>query len=132
MLGGPKGEGESNVQGVFLFDLIGRCELSAVSLGSISCGECYTYRNGTVTTTVDYVLMDLATASMTESCENLSEVELNLSDHLPLSVTLGCDPSCSKEQKAQFDGVDWQSARASGALADYEKEVSGSFPARRL
>ena len=79
--------------------------------------------SATHTTTVDYVLMDLAAASMMESCETLSKVELNLSDHLPLSVTLGCDPSCSIEQKAQFDGVDWQNARARGALADYEKEV---------
>ena len=58
-LGGSRGLGDPNVQGVLLHDLLDRCELNVVSLGSLSSGETYTYRSGSTTTTVDYVLMDL-------------------------------------------------------------------------
>ena len=122
-LWGPRGTGDSNVQGVLLFDLLGRCEFSAMSLGSASGGECYTYKSGTTTTTVDYVLMDLAAASMMMSCEILVEADLNTSDHLPLTVALDCSQVCGKEQERSIVGVDWEEARQSGALLDYEMEV---------
>lgn len=80
---------------------MGRCELSAVSLGCLSYGDSYTFKSGTVTMTVDYVMMDLAAASMMEICETLQDAELNLSDHLPLLVTLVCDHSCCTEEKCR-------------------------------
>ena len=58
-LGGHVGVGESNLQGVLLQDVMDRCSLSAVSLGSLASGPGYTYCSGEVRTTVDYILMDV-------------------------------------------------------------------------
>ena len=47
-LGGPKGLGDPNVQGVLLNDLLDRCELNAVSSGAA-----HMYRCGSTIMTVD-------------------------------------------------------------------------------
>ena len=58
-LGGVRGTGEPNQQGVLLADLLDRCEMYAPSLSSIAKGPSYTYRRSSeVRTTVDYVLAD--------------------------------------------------------------------------
>ena len=67
--------------------------------------------------------MDLAAASMLVSCETLSEVELNTTYHLHLTIDLDCCQVCSKGQEEPFVGIDWDNARQSGALLDYVEEV---------
>ena len=49
-------------------DMLDRCEISAVYLGSLASGPTYTYCSGDVRTTVDYILMDVESALMTTSC----------------------------------------------------------------
>ena len=60
-------------------------------------------------TTFDYVMLDVCTASLLETCETLEEDDLTVSDHLPQSVTLKmvCEhPSIvSSDQKAVIDWV---------------------------
>ena len=106
-LGGSRGLGGSNVQGVLLHDLLDRCELNVVSLGSISSGETYTYRSGSTTTTVDYVLMDLDAVSLLRSCETLSEADLNTSNHLPLAVDMMCGSVGKLEEGDSIAKIDW-------------------------
>ena len=64
VLGGCRGIGEANQQGVLLEDLLRRCDLNAVSLGCLASGSGYTYVSGTVRTVVDYILMDVDVISM--------------------------------------------------------------------
>ena len=77
-----------------LQEMLERCELSAVSKGVLASGPGYTYCNGEVKTTVDYILMDVEAASMMTSCRTHLMEDLNTSDHLPLTVCLSYD-ACS-------------------------------------
>ena len=55
-LGGKRGVGQPNQQGILLHQLITRCNLYTVSLSSLSQGPQYTFQNSVSQTTVDYVL----------------------------------------------------------------------------
>ncbi len=101
-LAGPKGLGDANTQGVMLHDLICRCDLNAVTQGCAASGEKHTYKSGSTMTTVDYVLMDLVAASFMSSCVTLSEVDLNTSDHLPISVSLNCGSFVEPDEGGTF------------------------------
>ena len=122
-LGGSRGLGDPNVQGVLLHDLLDGCELNVVSLGSLSSGETYTYRSGSTTTIVDYVLMDLDAVSLLRSCETLSEADLNISNHLPLAVDMMCGSVGKLEEGDSIAKIDWDGARRSGDLLGYMAEV---------
>ena len=87
-------ECEQNMQGVLLQEMLERCELSAVSKGVLASGPGYTYCNGDVKATVDYILMDVEAASMMTSCCTHPMEDLNTSDHLPLTMSLSYD-ACS-------------------------------------
>ena len=52
-LGGIRGCGESNVQGVLVSDMVARCHLNAISLCSVSSGPIYTYVRGSRQTTIE-------------------------------------------------------------------------------
>ena len=74
---------DRNVQGVLVSEVMERCNLSAVSVGSLSSGPSFTYMSGDVQTTADVE----ATSLMLE-CSILSMDDLNTTDHLPLLVDL--------------------------------------------
>ena len=65
-LGGQRGVG--NTQGVLLYEMLGRCDLSVLSLGCIASGPFHTYHSGEVHTTIDYICGDLCAASLALSC----------------------------------------------------------------
>ena len=90
-LGGPRGRGDPNSQGVLLHELLQRCDLFAASLSNHAEGPDYTFWRGDTRTTVDYVLMDIDAASIMSSCVVQEEACLNTSDHL-----LGLGELCSK------------------------------------
>ena len=54
-----KGLGDPNVQGVLVSEVMERCNLSAVSVGSLLSGPSFTYLSGDVRTTVDNILADV-------------------------------------------------------------------------
>ena len=86
-LGGPKGCGDPNSQGV-LHELLRRSDLFIASLSNHAEGPHYTFWRGDTHTTVDYVLMDVDAAFIMSSCMIHDVACLNTSDHLPLSVTV--------------------------------------------
>ena len=51
-LGGQRGVGNTNNQGVLLYEMLGRCNLSVLSLGCIASGPPHTYHSGEVHTTL--------------------------------------------------------------------------------
>ena len=73
---GVKGLGDPNVHGLVVSEVMERCNLSAVSVGSWSSGPSFTYMSGDVRTTVDYVLADVEATSLMSSCHILSMDDL--------------------------------------------------------
>ena len=57
-LGGLRGRGVANAQGLLISELMSCYSLSAVSLGSLATGPQFTYVSGNVYSTVDYVFAD--------------------------------------------------------------------------
>ena len=124
-LGGARGVGDPNIQGIALHEVMDRCDLSAVSLGSMVTGPSYTNINGDTQTTVDYALANMDAISMTTTCHTLPMADLNTSDHLPLVIEMICG--------AGFDGaslpcppprIDWEQASTSGAIDVYREIIA--------
>ena len=88
VLGGVRGIGEPNQQGVLLHQLITHCNLYAVSLSSLSQGPQYTFQNSLSQTTVDYILVSHDTTEYVLQCFTHDHAPLNNSDHLPITATL--------------------------------------------
>ena len=81
-LGGIRGRGETNVQGVLVNDMLARCHLNAVSLGCAATGPLHTFVSSSKETTVDCILADEEATSMLSQCCTLPMEDLNTSDHL--------------------------------------------------
>ena len=92
-IGGVRGSGEPNQQGVLLSDLLDRCEMYAPSLSAIARGPSYTFwRSSDIRTTVDYVQADCEASHHVQECWVHDQHDLNTSDHLPISVQLSGGP----------------------------------------
>lgn len=57
-------DGEQNIQGAMLQQILEQCGLSAVSQGAMADGPGYTFCSGEVRSTMDYILMDVGAACM--------------------------------------------------------------------
>ena len=89
----------------------------------LACGEKYTYAQGRYTTTVDYCLIDSGYAHLINSCTTLPPMALNLSDHLPISISL----DTSTGPIFEFDNLNklnWQLAVEKSYAKDYSVSVS--------
>ena len=69
-LGGIRGRGETNVQGVLVNDMLTRCHLNAVSLGCAATGQHHTYMcvSDSKESIVDYIFADEEATSMLSWC----------------------------------------------------------------
>ena len=123
-LWGQRAHENPNVQGVLLGEVLDRCKLHAVSLGEGVSGPNYTYLSGNSSTTVDYILADVEASACIESCQVHEDSDLNSSDHLALSVTLSCDISTQFAKDPNWIRIDWAKAEKSGAMLNFQKEVS--------
>ena len=85
-LGGVRGQGIPNQQGVLLKQRVDRCELHAVSFSSVSDGPLYTFWNSEVQTTVDYVVASYKASHCIQRCFTHELSPLNCSDHLAITT----------------------------------------------
>ena len=129
VLGGCRGIGEANQQGVLLEDFLRRCDLNAVSLGYLASGPGYMYVSGTVwTVVVDYILMDVDVISMMSSCCTHSVDVLNTSDHLPLTVTPLYEAiSAPLSFDSSSTQIDWDFVWKSEAREEYNRRIQDSL-----
>ena len=130
-LGSKNCPGDQNLQGVLLQVVLKRCELSTVSQGALASEPFYTYCSGDVSTTVDYILMDVGAASLMDSCCTHAMDDLNTSDHLPLTVYLLHDvcfsiQSC-KDGILRCKRIDLVEAEKSGTLDKFAFEIQISI-----
>ena len=106
---GPRAKCNPNLQGVLLGDLLNRCKLHAVALGERVSGPRYTYKSGDTVNTVDYILADIEASSCIDTCQ-ISDDDLNTSDHLALSVTLLCNVPTQFSSDPNWIRIDWTKA----------------------
>ena len=123
-LGGPKGVGTPNHQGLLLQQHIIKSDLFVASLSDIAYGSPHTFQSGDTRTTIDYIMLDVSAASLLESCGTLEDDDLNTSDHLPQSVQLEflCKPNDSTVLGKIM--IDWSKVEFSCVLHTYHSEIS--------
>ena len=87
-LGGARGQGGANQQGILFHKLLVRCNIYAVSLSPLAMDPQYTCWNSATQTTVDYIIVSHDAADYIQQRSTLESVPLNNSDHLPISAVL--------------------------------------------
>ena len=96
-------------------------------MGSLASGPAYTYCSCDVQTTVDYILMNVESASMTTSCVTHESSDLNTCDHFPLTVSLIYSTvpmqDASENQNAMPSRIDWAEAERCGAVLAFSAEI---------
>ena len=123
-LGGPKGCGDPNSQGVLFHELLWRSDLFIASLSNHAEGPHYTFWRGDTHTTVDYVLMDVDVAFIMSSCMIHDVACLNTSDHLPLSVTVNVPTDSIELVNDLPTRIDWTKAEFSGASHSFQAAIT--------
>ena len=87
-LGGPRSTDLPNARGHLWKELIDHKSLFVPSLCQLASVPIHTYHSGPISTTVDYVLGNLALASSLTSCVISEDHPLNTSDHVPIFTCL--------------------------------------------
>ena len=125
-LGGPRGEGEPNLHGLLVKELVDRCSLYVISQSERSEGPSYTFWSSNHQTTVDYnIIGDADIASDVTRCFTHSVAPLNTSDHLPVSAVLRvakAPMSCYRTMS--HPQVNWSKVQDSASLEEYQRRVS--------
>ena len=124
-LGGERGTGQPNQQGILLHQLIACCNLYAVSLSSLSQGPAYTFQNSVSQTTVDYVLANHGATEYIRHCYTHDSAPLNTSDHLPITAVLQFQHfTVNPQGQSTRKRINWSMVRNSTYLHCYQKEIS--------
>ena len=119
----PALSSNTNTQGRLLNDLIDRNSLFAVSCYSITTGPNYTYPSGQTATTVDYILVNTELVPYVNSCEILTPDPLNLSDHLPISVSICVNNIKYTHSEPTPSKINWSKACKDGSIHLYTSKV---------
>lgn len=113
-----------NAQGRLLYELMASLDLYAVSLSEVAQGPNFTFSNGVHETTVDYSFIDSYMTSNVTKCSILPKNPLNLSDHLPVTLSLGLTPVGSQSGNAGVPRVNWNRAIKDGSIETYAESVN--------
>ena len=124
-LGGVRGRGSPNQQGILLHQLLVWCKLYAVSLSSLSEGPQYTFWNSTTRSTVDYIIASQEASDYIQRCFTREPAPLNNSDHLPISAVL-CLPTAAvtSQESSASQKINWTKVPRSSQLISYQQQVS--------
>ena len=121
----PSGEiSGGNPQGIHLANWLDQYHLYPVSLTNSREGPGYTYHSGAHYTSVDYIIADVSLASQINRSWTAEDIAENVSDHLPLSISLqvhhpiGQAPGIGKD-----DIIDWDQDLAGDLTALYMRGV---------
>ena len=104
--------------------MLDRHSLFVASLGALSTGPIHTYSSGDHSTTLDYVIGNVALAEMLQSCETLDDDPLNTSDHLPILTRLASQHQPpSQEAPKKPVRLDWDLAAHDESGFTYAAQV---------
>ena len=127
-LGGVRGTGQPNQQGLLLQQLITRCNLYVLSLASLSQGPQYTFHNSVLQTTVDYIIVSPNITEHIMKCFTPDSAPLNNSDHLPIIALLQLAHSnVIPQEQLPHKKINWGKAVKSIHLQNYQKQVSAAI-----
>ena len=113
----------ANTQWQLLADLLHCHNLFPVSCSSIATGPKYTYFSGQTTTTVDYILISPELAPSVNSCTTLAHAPLNVSDHLPISISICTPYTNSLHCEPSHSTINWSKASEDGSIEHYSRQV---------
>ena len=123
-LGGSRSTEDPNHRGVLWKELLDRHSPFVTSLGALSMGPIHTYSSGDHSTTLDYVIGNVALAEMLQSCETLYDDPLNTSDHLPIFTRLASQHQPpSQEAPKKPVRLDWDLAARDRSAFTYAAQV---------
>ena len=114
-----------NTQGNLVYNLIDRNHLYPVPLTNPSNASNYTFFSGSnkYTSIIDYIFLDAAMAPHLISSKILDHHPLNLSDHLPISISLKIPNMGSRQCHPSSKSINWSKAISSGSIKVYEEKV---------
>ena len=112
-LGGPRGLNPQNLHGKLLLELVNRNDLYFTSLNSCTNGSCYTFFRNDIMSTVHYIITDAISAPLVQRC---SILDLNTSDHLPLSITLACETQFKHNNASPRAHLNWKRGLCDGSV----------------
>ena len=116
---------DSNQEKVRLMsDFIHQHDLYVASLDEGVEGPGYTFFSSSVNTMVDYIMIQSSLAFDLKSCRIHHHHPLNLSDHLPVSLTINSSIEPCVSKQPQSLGVNWFKAVERGDIQSYANAVS--------
>ena len=122
-LAGPRGSGPPNRRGITLKEFIDRNNLFVPSHSLVSTGPSYTFHSGGTFSTIDYILTNKASTDLLDKCKGIPDHPLNVSDHLPLSISLQVS-SLKGKCTSPTPKIHWEKAVTTGAISAYEQSVN--------
>ena len=122
--GGPRSLNPQNLYGKLLLELLNRNDLYFTSLNSCTSGPCYTFFRNDIMSTVDYIITDAISAPLVHSC---SILDLNTSDHLPLSITLACETQCKHNNASPRAHLNWKRGLCDGSVDLFVARIKQPF-----
>lgn len=122
-LAGPRGSGSPNQRGFALKEFIDRNKLFVASHSSLSSGPSFTYHSGRYYSTIDYIIVNGPCSGLLASCKGLPDHPLNVSDHVPLTLSLKAVTEEANTQTTPTKRIHWEKAVNTGAVLDFAKCV---------
>ena len=107
-----------------LSDLLDTHSLYVVSQSSIHHGPKYTFFRDSCLSTLDYIVASSSIASTTLSCFTHLYHPLDLSDHLPLSISLDLVCPSTTPSVSPLHHINWAHAVESDRISLYEQAVA--------
>ena len=117
---GPRSSSDPNQRGTQWMELIDNHSLYVPSLSTLAPGPVHTFHSSRLTTTIDYVVGNLALATVLVSCRVVQDHPLNTSDHLPIISNLNLSLLTSvPSPRGHSPHPDWNSGQRQGRLSHY-------------
>lgn len=106
-----------------LSQVIQECNLYPVSTSCIAQGPNYTFFSGERRTMIDYIFLDASLGHSVVECCIHNHHSLNMSDHLPLSITLRLSALTEQIRNPKLK-INWPMSAEKGLTYEYAVEVS--------
>ena len=122
----PEVCGTGNKQGELLLQTIHSHDLFVASTSSLSNGPNYTFFAGMNKTTVDYIITDVSLAPTLLDCKVHNHHPLNLSDHLPISLSLQLNSLLIPTSPTKHPRINWPKSIEGVGINAYVQEIASA------
>ena len=118
---GPRSSSDPNDRGTQWMELIDNFfSLYIPSISTLATGSVHTFHSSRFSTTIDYVVGNLALSTVLVSCRVVQDHPLNTSDHLPIISNLYLRLLTSvPTPRGHSPRPDWNSGQRQGRLSHY-------------